>query len=109
MQDLDAKRILHVAKCCQGAKAAKNIYIMYQPGDGQRSCKVLLAYSERRHCCNEAKTRNRLKFAGVPQTGKPISAVSGLKLIILREHLDEILLFNKALFRLSIHALVAKI
>jgi len=32
---------------------------------------------------NEAKTRNRLKFAGVPQTGKPISAVTGSKFAIL--------------------------
>jgi len=31
---------------------------------------------ERRRCSNEAKTRNPLKFVGVPQTGKPISAVS---------------------------------
>ena len=27
-------------------------------------------------CSNAAKTRNQLKFAGVPQTGQPISAVS---------------------------------
>jgi len=30
-----------------------------------------------------AKTRNPLKFAGVPQTPKPISAVSGPKFTIL--------------------------
>jgi len=28
-------------------------------------------------CSNAAKTRNQLKFAGVPQTPEPISAVSG--------------------------------
>jgi len=28
---------------------------------------------ERRRCSNEAKTRNPLKFAGVPQTTEPIS------------------------------------
>jgi len=44
------------------------------PGDCQRSCKVWLASGERRRCSNKAKTRNRLKFAGVPQTDKPISA-----------------------------------
>jgi len=32
---------------------------------------------------NAAKTRNPLKFAGVPQTGKPISAISGLTFAIL--------------------------
>jgi len=34
-------------------------------------------------CSNAAKTRNQLKFAGVPQTGQPISAVSGPKFTIL--------------------------
>ena len=32
---------------------------------------------ERRRCSNEAKTRKRLKFAGVPETRQQISAVSG--------------------------------
>ena len=49
-----------------------------------------------------------MKFAGMPQTPKPISAVSGPKFAILWEHVGEILLFN-IFFRLSIHALVAKI
>jgi len=30
-------------------------------------------------CSNAAKTRNTLKFAGVPQTGQAISAVSAPK------------------------------
>ena len=64
-------------------------------------------YGERRRCSNEGKTRNPFKFAGVPQTGKPISAVSGPKFAILWGHV-EILLFNK-FFRLSINALVTKI
>ena len=34
-------------------------------------------------CSNTAKTRNQLKFAGVPQTGQPISAASGPKFAIL--------------------------
>ena len=34
-------------------------------------------------CSNAAKTRNPLKFAGVPQTAEPISAVSGPKFAIL--------------------------
>jgi len=45
-------------------------------------------------CRNVAKTQNSLKFAVVPQTGKPISAVSGPKFAILWGHLEEILLFN---------------
>jgi len=44
---------------------------------------------------NAAKIRNQLKFAGVPQTGKPISAASGPKFTILSEHVEEVLLFNK--------------
>jgi len=65
------------------------------PGDGQRSCKVWLASSERCRCSSEAKMRKPLKFAGVPQTPEPISAVSGAKFAILCGHLEEILLFNK--------------
>ena len=52
-------------------------------------------------CSNAAKTRNRLKFAGVSQTGKPISAVSRPKFAILWGHVEEILQF-KIFFRLSI-------
>jgi len=50
-----------------------------------------------------------LKFAGVPQTNETISATSRPKFTILCEHVEEILLLNKFFFRLSIHALVAKI
>ena len=35
-------------------------------------------------CSNAAKTQNPLKFAGVPQSPEPISAVSGPKFTILR-------------------------
>jgi len=49
-----------------------------------------------------------LKFAEVPQTTEPISAVSGPKFAILCGHVQETLLFNH-FFRLSINALVAKI
>jgi len=37
-------------------------------------------------CSNAAKTRNQLKFAGVPQTGQPISAASRPKFTILWGH-----------------------
>ena len=46
-------------------------------------------------CSNTAKTRNPLKFAGVPQTTAPISAASGPKFTILCRHVEEILLLNK--------------
>ena len=59
-------------------------------------------------CSNAAKTRNLLKFAGVPQTAGSISAVSGPKFAILWGHLEEVLMLNK-FFPLSICALVAKI
>ena len=45
-------------------------------------------------CSNAAKTRNPLKFAGVPQTRQRISAVSGPKFTILWGHLEEILLLK---------------
>ena len=47
---------------------------------------------------NAAKTRHRLKFAGVPQTTGSISAASGPKFTILGPlwgHMEDILLFNK--------------
>jgi len=43
---------------------------------------------------NAAKTRNLLKFDGVPQTRQPISAVSGPMFTILRGHLEDIMLLN---------------
>ena len=46
-------------------------------------------------CSNAAKTWNQLKFAGVPKTGQPISAVSGPKFAILWGHVEEALLLNK--------------
>jgi len=70
--------------------------------------KVWLTPTTRVPCSNAAKTRNPLKFAGVPQTRQQISAVIGPKLTVLYEHVGEILLFNKN-FRFSIRALVAKI
>jgi len=48
-------------------------------GNRQTSCKVWLTSAERRWCSNETKTRNPLKFAGVPHTRQPISAVSHCK------------------------------
>jgi len=40
-------------------------------------------------CSNAAKTRNPLKFAGVPQTTGSISAASGPKFTILWKHVED--------------------
>jgi len=61
----------------RGQEPPKMYISCTSPGDGQTSCKVWLASAERRRCSNEAKSRNLLKFAGVPQTPEPISAASG--------------------------------
>jgi len=57
--------------------------------------KVWLTPTTRVPCNNAAKTRNPLKFAGVPQTRKQISAVSRPKFTILWEHVQEVSAFNK--------------
>jgi len=59
-------------------------------------------------CSNVAKTRNPLKFAGVPQTGKPISAASGPKFPYYQDMWRRYCCLT-GFFRLSIHALVPKI
>ena len=69
--------------------------------------KVWLVPTARVPCSNAAKTRNPLKFAGVPQTRQQISTGSRPKFTILWGHVEEILL--SFFFRLSIRALVAKI
>ena len=45
--------------------------------------KVWVTPTTRMPCSNAAKTRNPLKFARVPQTNEPISAVSGPNFTIL--------------------------
>jgi len=45
-------------------------------------------------CSNAAKTLNPLKFAGVPQTGKPIPAASGRKFTILSGPMEQLLVLN---------------
>ena len=71
--------------------------------------KVWLTPTTRVLCSNAVKTRKPLKFARLPQTRQQISAVSRRKFTILSGHVDEVLLLNKFFFRLSIHALFAKI
>ena len=60
--------------------------------------KVWLILTARVPCSNAAKTRNPLKFAGMPQTNEMISAASGPKFTILWGHVDYILPFNKFFF-----------
>ena len=57
--------------------------------------KVWLTPTSRVPCSNAAKTRNPLKFAGVPQTRQQISAASRPKFTILSGHVEEVLLLNK--------------
>ena len=59
-------------------------------------------------CSNAAKTRNPLKLPGVPQTNETFSAASGPKFTILWGHVGDIAA-QQVFFRLSIHALFAKI
>jgi len=68
----------------------------------------LLTPTTRVPCSNATKTRNPLKFTGVPQTRQQISAASGPKFTVLSGHVEGVLLFNN-FFRLSIYALIAKI
>jgi len=82
------------------------------PNIGQRPVqrrKVWLTPTARVSSNNAAKTRNPLKLAGVPQTRQQISAVSGPKFTMLWGYVEEVLLFDKFFFRLSMFALVAKI
>ena len=57
--------------------------------------KVWLTPTTKVPSSNAAKTPNPLKFAGVPQTPEPISAVSRPKFTILLGHVEETLLLNK--------------
>jgi len=64
-------------KIPSGATAYENVYIVYQSRRRPNVHRtVWLASGERRRYSNDANTRNLLKFAGVPQTNKPMSAVS---------------------------------
>jgi len=49
-------------------------------------------------CSNAAKTPNPLKFAGVPQTTRSISAASGPKFTILCRHVEDLSVLNKFFF-----------
>jgi len=55
---------------------------------------VWLKPTTRVPCSNVAKRRRLLKFGGVPQTGKPITAARRPKFTILWGHVEDILLLN---------------
>ena len=59
-----------------------------------QSRRVWLTPTTRVPCSNADKTRNPLKFAGVPKTRHQISAVSRPKFTILSGRVEEVLLFN---------------
>jgi len=87
-----------------GARSPKNVCSVA----AQETYKVWLASGEWRRCSNEANTWNPLKCAEVPQTGKPISVVSGPTFAILWGRGWDIAVWQ-LLFWLSMRALVAKI
>jgi len=91
-----------------GQEPPKTVYTAYQARRQLNIVQSLVASGEWRRCSNEAKTRNPLKFAGVPQTNETISAASRPKFIILWGQVEEIL-FLTCFFGLSIHVLVMKI
>jgi len=76
-----------------GGKSPKDVYSV-PDRKGPNTCKVWLTSVERRQCSNEAKMRNPLKFAGMPRTRQPISAVGRPTFTILWGHVEE-LLFKK--------------
>ena len=68
------------------------------PNVGGALCSTLQSLADAHYympCSNAAKSRNQLKFGGVPQTNETISAASGPKFTILLGHLEDILLLNE--------------
>jgi len=62
------------------------------PSIGGTLCrKVWLTLTTWLPCNNSAKSRKPLKLAGVPQTGKPVSAASEPKFTILWGRLEDII------------------
>jgi len=73
----DEKKNYNVGQCPRDGRPAE-----YRWRPLQRR-KVWLTPTTGVPCSNAVKTRNPLKFAGVSQTGQPISAVSEPKFAIL--------------------------
>ena len=70
-------RNMHFApgKIPLGGKSPRKCIYSVAAQERSNTCKVLLASCERRRCSNATKTRNPLKYAGVPQTHQQMSAV----------------------------------
>ena len=68
----------------QPPKVYRPIYCT-RPGDVETPCKVLLASVQRLRCSDEARTRNRLKFAGVSKT-RQLETVSIAEPLQNRQH-----------------------
>ena len=66
----------------------------FQPNIGGALCESLADTAGGVPCSNAAKTRNPLKFAGLPQTTGSISAASGPKFTILWGRVEDILLLK---------------
>ena len=60
-----------------------NVMMVVKVAPSVQRRKVWLTPTTRVPRSNAAKTRNQLKFAGVPQTNETISAASGPKFTIL--------------------------
>jgi len=69
----------------------------------------LIFIGQKADCLTRSVCLGTVLLSHVPQTPETISAASGPKFTILWAYVEEILLLNKFFFRVSIHALVAKI
>ena len=82
---------------------------MYQLRRRPNMMQSLIGSGERRRCSNEAKTRNRLKFAGCCKLPNRSQSSVGRSSPYCGGCVEEILLFNKFFFRLPTYALIATI
>jgi len=89
-------------------KSPRNVYSVPAQETAKRRAKFGWPLVNDVVAVTKPRCENPLKFAGVHQTRQQILAASGPKFAILWMHVEEILLFNKFFFRLSIRSLVSK-
>jgi len=76
-------------------KYNRNVVMVALPNIGGALCSTpQFGWRPLLQCSNAAKTRKPLKFAGVPETRRQISAVSRPKFTILWGHVEEVSVFN---------------
>jgi len=95
-------------KILSGGKSPRKCIYNVPAQEAAKHRAVWLASGKRRRCSDEAKTRNPLKFAGVPK----VSNRSQPLVVRSSPYCGDMwrrCCYLKAFFRLSIHALVAKI